>query len=153
MRQIEFLLNEYGESHKNKTNIFIHAIAVPAIYFVTLALVWSIPTPAFLDYFAVTWAHVLVIPTLYYYFRLSGPIGAAMTLLSVLSLYGIVLLELLDISVLQFSLALFVVMWILQFIGHNIEGKKPSFLKDFQFLLVGPAWWWVHWLKRLNINY
>jgi uncharacterized membrane protein YGL010W len=153
MRQIEFLLNEYGESHKNKTNILIHSIAVPAIYFVTLALVWSIPTPAFLDYFAVTWAHVLVIPTLYYYFRLSGPIGAAMTLLSVLSLYGIVLLESLDISVWQFSLALFVVMWILQFIGHNIEGKKPSFLKDLQFLLVGPAWWWVHWLKRLNINY
>jgi uncharacterized membrane protein YGL010W len=153
MRQIEFLLNEYGESHKNKTNILIHSIAVPSIYFVTLALVWSIPSPAFLDYFAVTWAHVLVIPTLYYYFRLSGPIGAAMTLLSVLSLYGIVLLESLDISVWQFSLALFVVMWILQFIGHNIEGKKPSFLKDLQFLLVGPAWWWVHWLKRLNINY
>ncbi len=42
MRQIEFLLNEYGESHKNKTNILIHVIAVPAIYFVTLALVWSI---------------------------------------------------------------------------------------------------------------
>jgi uncharacterized membrane protein YGL010W len=153
MRQIEFLLNEYGESHKNKTNILIHAVAVPAIYFVTLALVWSIPTPAFLDYFKVTWAHILVIPTLYYYFRLSGPIGAAMTLLSVLSLYGIILLESLDIAVLQFSIVLFVIMWILQFIGHRIEGKKPSFLKDLQFLLVGPAWWWVHWLKRLNINY
>jgi uncharacterized membrane protein YGL010W len=153
MRQIEFLLNEYGESHKNKTNILIHAVAVPAIYFVTLALVWSIPTHSLLDYFNVTWAHILVIPTLYYYFRLSGPIGAAMTLLSVLSLYGIILLESLDIAVLQFSIVLFVIMWILQFIGHRIEGKKPSFLKDLQFLLVGPAWWWVHWLKRLNINY
>ncbi|MFT5839104.1 MAG: YGL010W-like membrane protein [Flavobacteriales bacterium] len=153
MRQIEFLLNEYGESHKNKINVVIHAVAVPAIFFVTLALIWSIPTPTFLDYFNVNWAHILVVPTLYYYFRLSGPIGAAMTLLSVLSLYGIILLELLDVSVLQFSLILFVVMWILQFIGHHIEGKKPSFLKDLQFLLVGPAWWWVHWLKRLNINY
>lgn len=153
MRQIELLLNEYGESHKNKTNILIHAIAVPAIFFVTLALVWCIPTPTFLDYFAVNWAHVLVIPTLYYYFRLSGPIGAAMTLLSVLSLYGIKLLESLDFSVLKFSITLFVVMWILQFIGHHIEGKKPSFMKDLQFLLVGPAWWWGHWLKRLNINY
>jgi uncharacterized membrane protein YGL010W len=153
MRQIEFLLNEYGESHKNKINVVIHAFAVPAMFFVTLALIWSIPTPTFLDYFNVNWAHILVVPTLYYYFRLSGPIGAAMTLLSVLSLYGIILLELLDVSVLQFSLILFVVMWILQFIGHHIEGKKPSFLKDLQFLLVGPAWWWVHWLKRLNINY
>ena len=53
MRQIEFLLNEYGESHKNKTNILIHAVAVPAIFFVTLGLVWSIPTPEFLDYFNV----------------------------------------------------------------------------------------------------
>ena len=153
MRQIEYLLNEYGESHKNKINILIHAIAVPAIYFVTLALLWSIPTPAFLDYFDVTWAHVLVIPTLYYYFRLSGPIGAAMTLLSILSFFGIKLLVSLDISVWQFSIVLFIVMWILQFVGHNIEGKKPSFLKDLRFLLVGPAWWWVHWLKRLNINY
>jgi uncharacterized membrane protein YGL010W len=127
MRQIEFLLNEYGESHKNKTNILIHAVAVPAIYFVTLALVWSIPTPAFLDYFKVTWAHILVIPTLYYYFRLSGPIGAAMTLLSVLSLYGIILLESLDIAVLQFSIVLFVIMWILQFIGHRIEGRNLVF--------------------------
>ena len=153
MRQIEFLLNEYGESHKNKTNILIHAIVVPAIYFVSLALVWSIPTPAFLNYFDITWAHILVIPTLYYYFRLSGPIGAAMTLLSILSLFGIKLLESLDISVWQFSLVLFVMMWILQFIGHHIEGKNPSFLKDLQFLLVGPAWWWVHWFKRLHINY
>jgi uncharacterized membrane protein YGL010W len=153
MRQIEFLLNEYGESHKNKTNILIHVIAVPAIYFVTLALIWSIPTPDFLDYFDVTWAHVLVIPILYYYFRLSGPIGAAMTLLSITSFFGIKLLASLNISVWQFSIILFLLMWILQFIGHDIEGKKPSFLKDLQFLLIGPAWWWVHWLKRLNINY
>ena len=153
MRQIEFLLNEYGESHKNKTNIIIHAIAVPAIYFVTLGLLWSLPTPIFLDYFDITWAHVLVIPTLYYYFKLSGPIGAAMTLLSIVSFFGIKLLEGLSIPVWQVCVSIFVVMWILQFVGHHVEGKKPSFFKDIQFLLVGPAWWWGHWLKRLNINY
>lgn len=153
MRQIEFLMNEYSESHKNKANIVIHTIAVPAIYFVTLGLIWSIPTPNFLDYFQLTWAHVLVIPTLYYYFKLSGPIGAAMTLLTIVSFFGIKLLEALSISVWQFCIAMFVVMWILQFVGHVIEGKKPSFFKDIQFLLIGPAWWWAHWLKRLNINY
>jgi len=153
MRQIEFSLNEYGESHKNKTNIAIHAVAVPAIYFVTLGLLWCVPTPEFLDYFNVTWAHVFIIPTLYYYFKLSGPIGAAMTLLTIFSIAGVKLLERADISVLYFSIALFVVMWILQFVGHHIEGKKPSFFKDIQYLLIGPAWWWGHWLKRLNINY
>jgi uncharacterized membrane protein YGL010W len=153
MRQIEFLLNEYGESHKNKTNILIHAIAVPAIYFVTLGLLWSLPIPNFLAYFDITWAHVFVIPTLYYYFRLSGPIGAAMTLLSILSFFGIKLLETLSTPVWQSCLVIFVIMWILQFVGHHVEGKKPSFMKDIKFLLIGPAWWWGHWLKRLNINY
>lgn len=153
MRQVETLLNEYGESHQNKINVFIHGIAVPAIYFVTLGLVWSIPTPAFLDYFNVTWLHVTAIPVLWYYFKLSGPIGAAMTLLTIASYLAIQALEGAGITVWEFCLILFVVMWILQFVGHHIEGKKPSFFKDLQFLLVGPAWWWVHFLKRMKIPY
>ncbi|GAA0857335.1 DUF962 domain-containing protein [Aliiglaciecola litoralis] len=153
MRKVEALLNEYGESHQNKTNVFIHIIAVPAIYFVTFALVWSIPTVELLDYFNITWAHVLALPLLWYYFKLSGPIGAAMTLLTMACFGGVQLLVYVGISVWQFSLVLFIAMWILQFVGHHIEGKKPSFLKDIQFLLIGPAWWWGHWLKRFNIQY
>ncbi|GGD53362.1 Mpo1 family 2-hydroxy fatty acid dioxygenase [Lacimicrobium alkaliphilum] len=153
MRKIERLLDEYGQSHQNKTNVIIHGVAVPAIYFVTIGLVWSIPVPEFIAHFGVTWAHLIMVPVLYYYFRLSGPIGAAMTLLSLLSFQLIYMLDAMQISVWQFCLGLFVVMWILQFVGHHIEGKKPSFFKDVQFLLVGPAWWWVHWLKRLNIPY
>ncbi|MBD3584544.1 DUF962 domain-containing protein [Salinimonas sp. HHU 13199] len=153
MRQIEHLLDRYSESHRNKTNILIHAIAVPSIYFVTLGLLYAIPVPQWLAQFDVSWAHIISIPVLYYYFRLSGPIGAAMTLLTLACFGGIALLENAGISVWQFCLALFIVMWILQFIGHKIEGKKPSFLEDLRFLLVGPAWWWVHWLKRMNIGY
>lgn len=153
MRQIDVLLNRYGESHQNRTNVLIHTIAVPSIYFVTLGLIWSLPVPALLDGFGITWAHVLAVPALMYYFMLSGPIGAAMTLLTMLCFGGIQLLVALGINVWQFSLALFVVMWVLQFVGHKIEGKKPSFLEDLRFLLVGPAWWWVHWLKRMKINY
>lgn len=153
MRQIEQLLDRYSESHRNKTNILIHAIAVPSIYFVTLGLLYAIPVPQWLAQFDVSWAHVISIPVLYYYFRLSGPIGAAMTLLTLACFGGIALLENAGISVWQFCLALFIVMWILQFVGHKIEGKKPSFLEDLRFLLVGPAWWWVHWLKRMNIGY
>ena len=76
-----------------------------------------------------------------------------MTLLTI-ACFGLVnLLVLAGIPVWQFCLALFIFMWVLQFIGHKIEGKKPSFFDDLRFLLVGPAWWWVHWLKRLNISY
>jgi uncharacterized membrane protein YGL010W len=101
----------------------------------------------------VTWAHILAIPILFYYFKLSGPIGAAMTLLTIACFGGINLIAYYGVSVWLFCLSLFIVMWILQFIGHKIEGKKPSFLEDLRFLLVGPAWWWMHWLKRLNISY
>ena len=153
MRQIEALLNEYGESHQNTTNVMIHAVAVPVIYFVVIALAWSLPVPEFIAFFKVTWAHVLVVPVIYYYFMLSGPIGAAMTLLTIVSFAGIYLLQVLGISVWKFSAIVFVLMWIMQFYGHHVEGKRPSFFTDIKFLLVGPAWWWVHWLKRMNISY
>ena len=39
--------------------------------------------------------------------------------------------------------SLFVVGWILQFIGHAIEGKPPEFFKDWRFLLVGLRWWFT----------
>ena len=153
MRDIERLLSLYGESHQNKANVLIHAIAVPSIYFVTLGLVWSVPVPDWLAQFNVTWAHILAVPVLYYYFLLSGPIGAAMTLFTIACFGGINLLAYLDISVWKCCLALFLAMWALQFIGHKIEGKKPSFFDDVRFLLVGPAWWWTHWLKRMHISY
>jgi uncharacterized membrane protein YGL010W len=152
MRQIEKLLNQYGESHQNQTNILIHGIAVPSIFFVTIGLIYAIPVPEMIAQYQVTFAHILAIPMLMYYFKLSGPIGAAMTLLTIAVFGGIRLLEYLEISVWQFSLVLFVVMWVLQFVGHKIEGKKPSFFEDLRFLLVGPAWWWNHFFKRFNIK-
>ena len=97
MREIERLINNYGESHQNKTNVWIHAIAVPSIFFVTIGLVWSIPVPEIMTHFGINFAHVLAVPTLYYYFKLSGPIGAAMTLLTIVSFGGVKLLMFLDI--------------------------------------------------------
>jgi uncharacterized membrane protein YGL010W len=53
----------------------------------------------------------------------------------------------------QTSLGLFVLAWIGQFIGHKIEGKKPSFFKDVVFLLIGPAWLMHFIYKKLDIAY
>ena len=153
MRQIDKLLLQDSESHQNKTNVLIHAVAVPSIYLVTLGLIWSIPLPGFLQQTDLTWAHLLVLPVLYYYFRLSGPVGAAMTLLTIISFGVINLIDGSPVAVWEFCLILFIVMWILQFAGHKIEGRKPSFFDDIRFLLIGPAWWWTHWFKRLNISY
>jgi uncharacterized membrane protein YGL010W len=51
------------------------------------------------------------------------------------------------------SLGIFVIAWIIQFIGHKVEGKKPSFLKDIQFLMIGPAWLMHFLYKKLGISY
>jgi uncharacterized membrane protein YGL010W len=45
------------------------------------------------------------------------------------------------------AIVVFVVAWVGQFVGHRIEGRKPSFLEDLQFLLVGPAWL-LHFVYR-----
>lgn len=50
-------------------------------------------------------------------------------------------------------LGVFVITWIFQLIGHKIEGKKPSFLKDIQFLLIGPIWLLGFILKKTGIRY
>ena len=156
MRSIERLLMQYGESHQNKTNVIIHAIAVPSIYFVTIGLLWSLPVPYVIAQFDITWAHIIAVPVLYYYFMLSGPIGAAMTLLTILCFGAVNTLDHFSISVWLFSLVLFVVMWILQFIGHHIEGKKPSFFDDLRFFFaLAPLastlfWRWVVHTRRVS---
>ncbi len=153
MRDIERLFNEYAESHQNHTNKLIHQLAVPLIYFSVIGLVWAIPVPDWIAQYDINFAHLLVLPVLYYYFLLSGPIGAAMTLLTIACFLVIEQIALSALPVWQVSVAVFVVMWVLQFIGHAIEGKRPSFLTDLKFLLIGPAWVWGGWLKRLNIGY
>jgi uncharacterized membrane protein YGL010W len=51
------------------------------------------------------------------------------------------------------SAALFVVAWVGQFIGHHVEGRKPSFFKDVQFLLIGPAWLLHFIYRRFDVRY
>jgi uncharacterized membrane protein YGL010W len=51
------------------------------------------------------------------------------------------------------SLIIFTGAWIGQFVGHKIEGKKPSFFKDLQFLLIGPAWLLSFIYRKIGITY
>ena len=126
VRKVDSLLARYGESHTQPVNELIHFVAIPLIVFSLLGvLYWVHPNLAL----------VVVVASLVYYARLSIVFTATMALLSALMLYG---LGLLGSWLLPLSIAIFVVSWIFQFIGHKIEGKKPSFLEDLQYLLVGP---------------
>lgn len=159
MRKIDELLEEYGLSHQNATNKFIHWICVPAIFFSITGLVYSVPSQflatylPFLGSFA-NWATVVLIAILIYYVTLSPPLALGMFLFSAVCLALANLLDLMaPIPLWAISLMVFVVAWIFQFYGHKIEGKKPSFLKDVQFLLIGPAWLMHFIYKKLGLAY
>lgn len=132
MKTIEQWFSLYGESHQNPTNIKIHKVAVPLIYFSVVALISAIPGLAGLISLS-----VISLVTLIFYFMLSVKLGVVMSIFTGLCIYVAYSISL---YVIEVSVAVFVIAWIFQFIGHKVEGKKPSFFDDLSFLLIGPAW-------------
>src|SRR4051812_14154877 len=141
-RQIDTLLGIYAESHRNPSNEVIHFVCIPAIVFSFLGMIWALHPLA---------ALATVIVSLAYYFRLSIPFGLGMLLMSGGMLW--ILSRLPQGQVMTVSLAVFVIAWIGQFIGHKIEGKKPSFFDDLRFLLIGPLFVLGFLYRRLNLAY
>lgn len=89
--------------------------------------------------FLENWAVVALIFVLLFYMRLSVSMGIKMLVFASICVAGNYFISL-WLPLWLISIVIFVVAWIGQFYGHKIEGKKPSFLKDIQFLLIGPAW-------------
>jgi uncharacterized membrane protein YGL010W len=154
-RRIDALLAEYGESHQDPTNKLIHWFAVPAIAWTVLALLWEAPTPAaFAAVPYLNWATLLSALAVLYYLTLSIPLALGMIVYSAVALWIVAVIDAaVGLSLVWIALALFVIAWIFQFKGHQIEGKKPSFFKDLQFLLIGPAWLMHFLYRRLGIPY
>lgn len=160
-REVDVYFDKYAESHQNHTNELIHWICVPLIVFSLLGLVWSVPFPhlGFLGKYNgfVNWASFLIAFAVYYYYRLSPVLSYFMLLLVFAFSYLIIELEMWahlgGPTLWQSSLLIFVLSWVGQFIGHKIEGKKPSFLDDIKFLLIGPIWLLHFILLRLGIKY
>ncbi len=144
---------EYAESHQNPTNKLIHWICVPVIMLSILGLVYTIPISTELGGLQIRPVHLVIALALVFYFSLSTILFIGMLVISTLMYFIILGLDSLNFPLWASSLILFVVAWIGQFYGHQIEGKKPSFLKDVQFLLIGPAWLLHFVYIRLGIRY
>ncbi|TCK67430.1 putative membrane protein YGL010W [Winogradskyella wandonensis] len=161
MRKIDSLLEEYAESHQTTFNKRVHYVCVPAIFLSLIGLLASIPTGGFLVDQTPTWMEpflhfgtVVILLGLLYYLRLSFVLFIGMLIFSALVLYGIHLIEYSQIAPLWLVMVvIFVIAWIMQFVGHNHEGKKPSFLKDVQFLMIGPAWTMSHLFDALGLKF
>ena len=142
IKSIDQWFTEYGESHRNATNKAIHWICVPLITYTLLGLLWALSPYALL---------VFSIVALVFYLTLSMLMSLVMLLAVIFMAWSFTLFsrEALVIS----CVVIFVLAWIGQFIGHKIEGKKPSFFKDIQFLLVGPIWLLGFLFKRYGWTY
>jgi uncharacterized membrane protein YGL010W len=141
-RTIDTLLAKYSESHLNPTNELIHFVCVPLIVFSLLGMLWAL-TPLV--------ALATVAASMVYYLKLSRPFAMGMVVMAALML--VVLAALPPVTVLPLSVTIFVLAWIGQFIGHKIEGKKPSFFDDLRFLLIGPLFVLGFLYRRLKLAY
>jgi uncharacterized membrane protein YGL010W len=145
MQTAKEYFNEYALSHQNETNQTIHYICVPLIFFSVIGLLMSIPTAFLENLFDLSnpilenWAVVFGLMASLFYLKLGFWYFIKMLFVLLLSIIvnfyigGI-------LNLLYVSITIFVLAWIGQFYGHKIEGAKPSFLKDLEFLLIGPLW-------------
>jgi uncharacterized membrane protein YGL010W len=141
MRKVDELFARYAESHRHPTNKAIHWVCVPLITWSVLALLWAWSPIA---------AYGLIALSLVFYIWLSPPLAIGMLGVTAALVYP---LTLLGSHVLAAAIIVFVLAWIGQFIGHKIEGKKPSFFDDIKFLLIGPAWLLADVYRRVGIAY
>lgn len=140
MKTMTEWLDEYSESHQNPTNKIIHWVCVPTILFSIIGI---------LAHFSALLTSFVLVCTLVFYARLDVVLAVAMAALIVVMAWLIFILP----AGTGFYITLFVLAWIGQFYGHKIEGKKPSFFKDLQFLLIGPAWCMNAYLSKLLPKY
>ena len=140
-RKVDQLLAHYGESHRDPRNEVIHFVAIPLIMLSLIGLLFAIHP----------WvAYGFVAASLVYYARLSWVFLLAM---AVLSAIGLLLVHAMGDRVLATSAAIFVAAWIAQFVGHKIEGKKPSFFEDLRYLWIGPLFVLSKLLSRLGVRW
>lgn len=154
MRSVNDWFGSYSADHQNPVNRLIHWICVPAILWAVIAFLWLIPVPASIGRPGL-WCGLVMVGALAFYWRLSRPLGAAMfaafVLLALLTEFLFRRLGSNDLF--WVAVAVFAVAWVGQFIGHLIEGRRPSFFTDLQYLLIGPAWLMGKLMRRVGLAY
>jgi uncharacterized membrane protein YGL010W len=146
-------LDSYSSDHRNPTNQLLHWFCVPPIVWSVIALLWTIPVPASLLRPG-SWAVLVMVLAFYWYWRRSHRLAAGLLIVfALLGLFTNYLYWRLGAAQLCYlAIGVFVVAWIGQFIGHKIEGRKPSFLTDVSYLLIGPAWLMSKLFRKLGFK-
>lgn len=148
VKSLDQWLDEYSESHRNKRNKLTHWVGIPLIVFAIWCALIALPVGGPVVNAATAAAAFMLI----YYSVLSWRLALGMALVFV-PLYAAVLALQAAVGPQLWAVAIgiFAFGWLLQFIGHAIEGAKPSFFKDLQFLLIGPLWLLADVYRRLDV--
>jgi len=153
-RPLDRWFAHYSGDHRNATNQWIHVVCVPAIVWSIVALLWCIPAPG--TWFrAGFWAAAAMFAATLFYYRQSRRLGLGMLAMFVLmALLSRAIADAFGLQALLWTaVAVFVAAWIGQFVGHRIEGRRPSFLTDLTYLLIGPAWVLAKLYRRMGWAY
>lgn len=151
MKTADQWFEQYGESHRNPVNKAIHWVCIPLIVISLLGMLMAIPLRIGPEWLSP--ATVLLALALVWYATLSLRLALGMLLVGSAMLVAASAMQVLPMPLWVSSLVVFVLAWVGQFVGHKIEGKKPSFFEDLQFLLIGPLWLLGFIYRRLGIAY
>ena len=153
-RSMQDWLDSYSADHRNPVNQVFHWCCVPPIVWAVIALLWAIPVPqTWLRPGA--WAVAVMVLAFYWYWKRARTLALALLLAFALLglLTNFLYWKLGTANLCWLAIGVFVVAWIGQFIGHKFEGRKPSFLTDLVYLLIGPAWVLAKLYRRLGWRY
>lgn len=153
MRTMQDWLDSYSQDHQNPTNQVFHWLCVPPIVWSVVALLWTIPVPASFARPG-AWSVLVMVLAFYWYWKRSHRLALGLLLaFALLGLFTNVLYFRLGAGTLRnTAIAVFVLAWVGQFIGHQYEGRRPSFLTDLSYLLIGPAWLMAKLLRKLGFR-
>lgn len=134
MKTLSEHLIQYAHYHRDQRNIYTHFAGIPLIVIALFSLL------SFEVLGGVTATQLLVVLSSLFYLRLSLLMGLVMLLFSISCYFVAQQLVALESTTawLGSSVVVFILGWVLQFIGHYFEGKKPAFVDDLVGLLIGP---------------
>jgi uncharacterized membrane protein YGL010W len=138
MKNIVEQLSTYKSVHLNKKNIRTHFVGVPLIVWSVFVLISLVQLPIAMENgFTLTLAIPFTLVIMVYYFWLNYSLALALLLYILPTAYSAHWVALMP-DAHWIALAIFVVGWIIQFIGHHFEKAKPAFADDINQLLIGP---------------
>ena len=133
MKTLTEQLSQYAAYHRDRRNILTHFVGIPLIV-LAVAILMSRGSIA-----GVSFAVIVSVALCIYYLLLDRPLGLAMCVFMAVTLaIAAPIARLPQTEWLVWGIGLFVVGWVIQFVGHVFEGRKPAFVDDLIGLAIGP---------------